>query len=78
MYEISDLDSVHAKVDALTLKIDNLTAIPPATVAAITPNCEICGVPGHLVTECKILAGTPADQVNYAQGNPYSNTYNSG
>ena len=78
MYEISDLDNVHAKVDALTLKIDNLTAIPPAIVAAITPNCKICGVPGHLVTECKILAGTPADQVNYAQGNPYSNTYNPG
>ena len=41
-------------------------------------NCEICGVPGHAVIECKILAGTPTDQVSYAQGNPYSNTYNPG
>ena len=59
MYEISSLDSVHAKVDALIHKIDNLTAIPPATMAAITSNCEICRVPGHAAAECQILAGTP-------------------
>ena len=76
MYEISSLDSVHAKVDTLIQKIDNLTAVPLDTVAAITLNCELCGVPGHVVAECQILAGTPPDQVHYAQGNPYSNTYN--
>ena len=59
MYEISSLDSVHAKVDALVQKIDSLTAVPPATVAAIIPYCEICGVPGYVAVECQILAGTP-------------------
>ena len=78
MYEISGLDHIHAKVDALTQKLDNLAITPPATVAAVTPNCEICGNPGHAAQECQVLAGLPPDQVNYAQGNPYSNTYNPG
>ncbi|KAI5396354.1 hypothetical protein KIW84_062526 [Lathyrus oleraceus] len=39
MYEISSLDHVHAKVDALVQKLDNLTIPPTATVAAVTPNC---------------------------------------
>ena len=49
---------------------------PPATVAAVTPNCEICETPRHVAAECQLLAET--DQANYAQGNPYANTYNSG
>jgi len=78
MYEISSLDHVHAKVDSLVQKLDNLI-IPPATiVAVVTPNCELCGNPGHTAPECQILAGVAIDQVNYAQGNPYSNTYNPG
>ena len=55
-----------------------MTLPPTATVAAVTPNCEVCGVPGHVGTECQILAGISVDQVNYAQGNPYANTYNPG
>jgi hypothetical protein len=78
MYEISSLDHVHAKVDALVQKLDNLTIQPAATVAAVTPNCELCGNPGYTAQECQILAGVPTDQVNYTQGNPYSNTYNPG
>ena len=78
MYEISSLDKVNAKVDALTQKIESLTLPHAATVAAVTPSCEVCGVPGHVGTECQILAGITADQVNYAQGNPYANTYNPG
>ena len=45
---------------------------------AVAPNCKLCGVPGHVVFECRLLAGIPPDQINYAQGNSYSNTYNSG
>ena len=78
MYEISSLDQVNAKVDALTQKIENLTLTPAATVAAVTPDCEICGTSGHTPAECQFLLGTPTDQINYAQGNPYSNTYNPG
>jgi len=67
---------MNARVDALYHKLDNMTLTPPATVAAVTPNCEICGVLGHIAAECQLLAET--DQANYVQGNPYSNTYNSG
>ncbi|XP_050893343.1 uncharacterized protein LOC127099416 [Lathyrus oleraceus] len=41
MYELSSLDHINAKVDALTQKIDNLTITPAATMAAVAPNCEI-------------------------------------
>ncbi|KAI5431911.1 hypothetical protein KIW84_035881 [Lathyrus oleraceus] len=52
MYEISSLDHVHAKVDALVQKLDNLTIPPAATVAAVTPNYELCGTLGHTTPEC--------------------------
>ncbi|KAK2393252.1 hypothetical protein QL285_055218 [Trifolium repens] len=78
MYEVSSFDHMNAKVDALTQKIDNLTVNPAATVAAVTPNCEICGVSGHNAANCQLLAEPTSNQVNYAQGNPHSNTYNPG
>lgn len=65
-----------AKVDALTQKINNLSITRLAIVAAVTPNCEIYGLQGHIITDCHLLIGNMPDQVNYAQGNPYSNTYN--
>ncbi|XP_050874985.1 uncharacterized protein LOC127078587 [Lathyrus oleraceus] len=78
-YEVNGIDHINAKVDALTQKIENLTITLAAVVAAVAPNCELCGTPGHTNIECKLLlAGIPTDQVNYAQGNPYSNTYNPG
>ncbi|XP_058741657.1 uncharacterized protein LOC131614045 [Vicia villosa] len=33
---------------------------------------------GHAVPECHLLTGVSPEPVNYAQGNPYSNTYNPG
>lgn len=78
MYKLSSFDHINAKVDALTQKIDNLTITPATTVAAVAPNCEICGIPGHAAPECQLLTGTSTNQVKYAQGNPYSNTYNPG
>lgn len=78
MHGISSLDRVNDKVDALNQKIDNLTIPPAAIVAAVTPNCELWEVLGHTAPECQILAGASVDQVNYAQGNPCSNTYNPG
>lgn len=78
MYEVNGIDHVNAKVDALTKKIRNLTVTPAATVAAATSNYELCGTLGHNTPKCHILVGIPYDQVKYAQGNPYSNTYNPG
>ena len=76
MYEVSNLDHMNARVDALYHKLDNLSLAPPATAAVVAQNCEICGVLGHIASKCQLLAET--DQANYAQGNPYSNTYNPG
>ncbi|XP_058749140.1 uncharacterized protein LOC131622107 [Vicia villosa] len=76
MYEISSLDRVNAKVDALTQKLKNLTVALVAVVAAVAPNCEICGMSGHASPEFHLLAGVSPKPVNYAQGNPYSNTHN--
>ncbi|XP_050893793.1 uncharacterized protein LOC127100599 [Lathyrus oleraceus] len=76
MYEVNGIDHVNAKVDALSQKIESLTVTLTTTVTVVTPNCELCGTPGHNTDECHLLAGIPIDKVNYAQGNPYSNTYN--
>lgn len=78
MYEVNGIDHFNAKVDAFTKKIESLTVTPTATVATTTSNCELCGTPRHNTPECHLLAGIPSNKVNYAQGNPYSNTYNPG
>ena len=78
MYEVNGIDHTNAKVDALTKKIKSLTVTLATTVAVVTSNCELCGTPEHNTPECHLLAGIPSDKVNYAQGNPYSNTYNLG
>jgi hypothetical protein len=72
MYEISGIDHVNAKLDALTKKLESLTTAPAATVAATTQNCEVCGVQGHVAAECHVLTGVPLEQANYTQGNSYN------
>lgn len=76
MFEVNGLDHVSAKADALNQKINNLTITTPATVSAVTLNCDICGIQEHVSTDRLLLTGTMPDRVNYVQGNPYSNTYN--
>lgn len=76
MYEVNGIDRVNSKVDALTQKIKSLAITPTATVDVVTPNYELCGTHGHINVNCQLLAGIPTVQLNYAQGNPYSNTYN--
>ncbi|XP_050909956.1 uncharacterized protein LOC127123824 [Lathyrus oleraceus] len=78
MYEANGIDRVDAKVDALTQKIKSLAITPTSIVAVMTPNCESCGTSEHTNVDCQLLVGVPTDQINYAQGNPYSNTYNPG
>ncbi|XP_045791784.1 uncharacterized protein LOC123886512 [Trifolium pratense] len=65
MYEVSGIDHVNAKIEALSQKIESLTLSPAATIAAVQPNCELCGVPGHITSECQLLAGL--DQANCFQ-----------
>ena len=70
MYEISSLDHVNAKVDALTQKIENTTITPTTIVVVVALNCKLCEVLGHATPECQLLAGISTNQVNYAQENP--------
>jgi len=51
MYEISSLDHLAAKVDALTQKFDkmNTSAVTPAPVS---PPCEVCGVFNLIGVDC--------------------------
>ncbi|CAJ2667314.1 unnamed protein product [Trifolium pratense] len=72
MYEISNMDHINAKLDALTQKIESLTNAPKATVAATIQNCELCGAQSHTIAECRLLTEAPTDQVNYTQGNSYN------
>ncbi|XP_050919069.1 uncharacterized protein LOC127136570 [Lathyrus oleraceus] len=60
-------------MDALALKVEHMSANPTAAVAI---DCEICGTKGHLAPEFNLLTESNSDRVNYAQGNPFSNTYN--
>ncbi|XP_050893637.1 uncharacterized protein LOC127100472 [Lathyrus oleraceus] len=78
MFEVNRINRVNAKMDALTQKIESLAITPTTTAIAVTPNCELCGTHGRTNADCQLLVGIPTDQVNYAQGNPYSNTYNTG
>lgn len=75
MYEVSNFDHMNAKMDALAQKVDNLSITSSTNVTAITIRCEIIGTLGHATNECQQLPETQ-DQMNYAQGNPYSNSYN--
>lgn len=47
MYKVNGMDCVNTKVDTLTQKIESLAITPTTIVAAIIPNCELCGTPGH-------------------------------
>jgi len=69
MFEISSLDHLAAKVDALTQKFDkmNTSAVTPAPVS---PPCEVCGVFIHIGIDCQLDSATEGvEQMNYAQYN---------
>ncbi|MCI92520.1 retrotransposon protein, partial [Trifolium medium] len=61
MYEVSSLDHLNAKFDSISQKIDSLSIYPAATVAAVTPGCEICGTAGHVAANCQLLAEPTPD-----------------
>jgi len=51
MYEISSLDHLAAKVDALTQIFDKMNT-NVVTPAPVSPPCEVCGVFGHTCVYC--------------------------
>ncbi|XP_058769282.1 uncharacterized protein LOC131643146 [Vicia villosa] len=76
-HEVGCKDMMRAKMDALTLKVKNMSQ-NTATVVAIQSECELCGTQGHQTADCNILNESSSYQVNYTQVKPFSNTYNPG
>jgi len=69
MYEISSLDHLAAKVDALTQKFDKMNT-SDVTPAPVSPPCEVCGVFGHTDVECQQGSAIESiEQLNYSQYN---------
>ena len=69
IHEVSNLDHLAAKVDALTLKFEkrNVSAV---TNAPASPPCEIFGIFGHIGVDCQLgSAINGVEQINYAQYN---------
>jgi len=67
MYEVSNLDHLATKVDALTQKIEKMN-VSVVTPALVSPPCEICGVFGHIGVDCQLgstIVGI--EKMNYAQ-----------
>ena len=53
MFEISSLDHLAAKVDALTQKFDKMNT-SVVTPIPVSPPCEVCGVFGHIGIDCQL------------------------
>jgi len=69
MYEISSLDHLAAKVDALTQIFDKMNT-SVVTPAPVSPPCEVCGVFGHTCVYCQLGSAIEGvEQMNYAQYN---------
>jgi len=67
MYEVSNIDHLAAKVNALNQKIEkmNVSAVTPAP---ISPPCEVCGVFGHIGVDCQLGSAIDGvEQMNYVQ-----------
>ena len=69
VYEISSLDHLAAKVDALTQKFDKMNT-SVVTSAPVSPPCEVCGVFGRIGIDCQLGSAIEGvEQINYAQYN---------
>jgi len=69
IYEVSNLDHLAAKVDALTQKFEKMN-VSAVTNAPVSPPCEICGIFGHIGVDCQLgSAINGVKKMNYAQYN---------
>lgn len=78
IHEVNNLDHMNTMMDAIAPKVESLVINPTTIIAAVQPECKICGTTGHITVKCSLLAEPSPNQVNHAQENPYSNTYNLG
>jgi hypothetical protein len=84
LHQIDEISSLHAKVEALTHQIAQMSQGQSSSPSSSSDNstfqvneisshliCEICGS-DHYTAECQL------EQVDFVGNNPYSNNYNSG
>lgn len=82
LYEITALDHMNSKVDALYQKIENISIILATHIAHTTLFCETSKVNEHFAADFQmvLIGETRQDYVNYINNNqhnnPYSSTYN--
>ena len=92
VYGVDAVDMLASKVDALAQRFDRLGTPSSGSHAGSSSGamfevgalCEICGIQGHVATECQSTF-QGVEQANVMQNfnprpqnNPYSNTYNPG
>jgi hypothetical protein len=53
-HEVSSLDMMQAKMDALALRIEHMST-NTNTVAVVHTECELCGSKGHESAKCNLL-----------------------
>jgi len=69
IYEISSLDHLVVKVDALSLKFDKMNVIA-ITPTSISSPCGACGIFGHTSIECQLGSVVESvEQINFVQYN---------
>jgi len=67
IYEVSPLDHLAAKVDALTQKSDKMSINVVSPSSSILPPCEICGVFAHIDIDFQLgNVAENIEQVSYA------------
>jgi len=66
IYEVSTLDHLAAKDDALTQKFEKMN-VSVVTPTPVSPPCEICGVFGHIGVDCELGSAIEGvEQMYYA------------
>jgi len=69
MYQVSTLDHLSAKVDALLQKFDKLS-VSVVTPAPVSPSCEFCGILGHNGVECQLGSVAESPEQNFHNKTP--------
>ena len=69
MYEVSSLDHLSAKVDALFQKFDKMS-VSAVTPSPVSSPCEVCGIFCHTDVECQLGSAIESpEQFYYDQYN---------
>lgn len=81
MFEVDHLNLLLSKLEAISLKVDNIHSNTAKVQSANSVMCELCGIVGHTEVDCHMSI----EQTSYVNNNdqkphnePFSNSYNPG